>query len=131
MVRKFYGLGIHHETLAEIADDMSLKRERVRQIRDKAIRKISKNASSKVLKHFLRNNGYKTPSLSGLYPGARSFLFLLLCFLVFRFLVQSILTGSNAHALVEVCIETLTGTETSHFCNVFYTHFGISLVSKQ
>ena len=54
VVRKFYGLGIHHETLAEIADDMSLKRERVRQIRDKAIRKISKNASSKVLKHFLR-----------------------------------------------------------------------------
>lgn len=54
VVRKFYGLGIHHETLAEIADDMSLKRERVRQIRDKAIRKISKSASSKVLKHFLR-----------------------------------------------------------------------------
>lgn len=54
VVRKFYGLNIQHETLAEIADDMQLKRERVRQIRDKAIRKISKNASSKVLKSFLK-----------------------------------------------------------------------------
>lgn len=54
VIRKFYGLNIQHETLAEIADDMQLKRERVRQIRDKAIRKISKNASSKVLKSFLK-----------------------------------------------------------------------------
>lgn len=54
VIRKFYGLGIHHETLAEIADDMNLKRERVRQIRDKALRKIHKNAESKVLKSFIR-----------------------------------------------------------------------------
>lgn len=54
VVRKFYGLGVAHETLAEIADDMELKRERVRQIRDKALRKISKNAKSKVLKKFLK-----------------------------------------------------------------------------
>lgn len=54
VIRKFYGLGIHHETLAEIADDMGMKRERARQIRDKAIRKISKNASSRILKAFLR-----------------------------------------------------------------------------
>lgn len=43
-----------HETLAEIAEDMQLKRERVRQIRDKAIRQISRKTTSKVLKHFLR-----------------------------------------------------------------------------
>ena len=54
VIRKFYGLGTAHETLAEIADDMELKRERVRQIRDKALRKISKNAQSKVLKKFLK-----------------------------------------------------------------------------
>ena len=54
VIRKFYGLGINHETLAEIAEDMSLKRERVRQIRDKALRKISKNTNSKILKTFLR-----------------------------------------------------------------------------
>lgn len=54
VVRKFYGLGTSHETLAEIAEDMELKRERVRQIRDKALRKISKNTHSKVLKSFLK-----------------------------------------------------------------------------
>lgn len=54
VIRKFYGLGTAHETLAEIADDMELKRERVRQIRDKALRKISKNTHSKVLKSFLK-----------------------------------------------------------------------------
>ena len=35
--------GTAHVTLAEIAEDMNLKRERVRQIGDKAIRKIGKN----------------------------------------------------------------------------------------
>ena len=54
VICKFYGIGTAHETLAEIAEDMQLKRERVRQIRDKAIRQISRNTTSKVLKHFLR-----------------------------------------------------------------------------
>lgn len=54
VIRKFYGLGINHETLTEIAEDLSLKRERVRKIRDKALRKISKNTNSKILKTFLR-----------------------------------------------------------------------------
>lgn len=54
VINKFYGLGVAHETLAEIAEDMQLKRERVRQIRDKAIRKIAKNTTSRVLKSFLR-----------------------------------------------------------------------------
>lgn len=54
VITKFYGLGVAHETLAEIAEDMQLKRERVRQIRDKAIRQIAKNTKSRVLKSFLR-----------------------------------------------------------------------------
>lgn len=54
VISKFYGLGVAHETLAEIAEDMQLKRERVRQIRDKAIRQIAKNTKSRVLKSFLR-----------------------------------------------------------------------------
>ncbi len=54
VVEKFYGIGKPHITLAEIAEDMELKRERVRQIRDKALRKISKNAKTKVLKAFIR-----------------------------------------------------------------------------
>ncbi len=54
VIRKFYGIGIAHVTLAEIAEDMNLKRERVRQIRDKALRKMSKNTNSKILKGFLK-----------------------------------------------------------------------------
>ena len=54
VIQKFYGIGKPHVTLAEIGEDMNLKRERVRQIRDKAIRKISKKAQTKVLKSFLK-----------------------------------------------------------------------------
>ena len=43
-----------HETMAEIAEDMQLKRERVRQIRDTANRKIAKNAKNLYLKSFLK-----------------------------------------------------------------------------
>ena len=42
VVNAFYSIGQEHETMAEIAEDMDLKRERVRQIRDKAIRKLRK-----------------------------------------------------------------------------------------
>ena len=37
-----YGLTGSHYTMAEIAEEMGLKRERVRQIRDKALRKLHK-----------------------------------------------------------------------------------------
>lgn len=42
VVNAFFGINQEHETMAEIAEDMNLKRERVRQIRDKAIRKLRK-----------------------------------------------------------------------------------------
>ena len=42
VVNAFFGINQEHETMAEIAEDMELKRERVRQIRDKAIRKLRK-----------------------------------------------------------------------------------------
>ena len=40
VVNAFFGIDQEHETMAEIAEDMDLKRERVRQIRDKAVRKL-------------------------------------------------------------------------------------------
>lgn len=43
VINAYFGIGQDHMTMAEIADDMQLKRERVRQIRDKAIRHL-KNA---------------------------------------------------------------------------------------
>jgi RNA polymerase primary sigma factor len=42
VVNAFYGIDQEHETMAEIAEDMDVTRERVRQIRDKAIRKLRK-----------------------------------------------------------------------------------------
>lgn len=54
VLMRFYGIGTSHLTMVEIAEEMDLKRERVRQIRDKAIKKIAKNAHTKVLKAFLK-----------------------------------------------------------------------------
>lgn len=42
VVNAYFGLGQDHLTMAEIAEDMQLKRERVRQIRDHAIRRLKK-----------------------------------------------------------------------------------------
>ena len=42
VITYIYGLTGAHYTMAEIAEDMGLKRERVRQIRDKALRKLHK-----------------------------------------------------------------------------------------
>lgn len=49
VVNAFFGIGQEHETMAEIAEDMELKRERVRQIRDKAVRKLRKAYKRKLL----------------------------------------------------------------------------------
>ena len=38
-----YGIGCAKQTMAETAENMGLKRERVRQIRDKAMRKLYKS----------------------------------------------------------------------------------------
>lgn len=42
VIDAFFGIEQEHQTMAEIADDMGLKRERVRQIRNQAIRKMKK-----------------------------------------------------------------------------------------
>lgn len=42
VVTAYYGIGQDHLTMAEIAHDMGLKRERVRQIRDRAVRRMRK-----------------------------------------------------------------------------------------
>lgn len=43
VINAFFGIGEERQTLAEIAERMSLKRERVRQIRDRAVRRLKKN----------------------------------------------------------------------------------------
>ena len=46
VVRKIYGIESERMTMAEIGEEMGLKRERVRQIRDKAMRKLRKQGPS-------------------------------------------------------------------------------------
>lgn len=45
IISYIYGIDMPHLTMAEIGQKMGLKRERVRQIRDKAIRKLRKNGA--------------------------------------------------------------------------------------
>ncbi len=42
VVTAYFGIGQEHATMAEIAEEMGLKRERVRQIRDRAVRRMRK-----------------------------------------------------------------------------------------
>ena len=44
VINLYYGNGYERQTMAEIAEAMDLKRERVRQIRDQALRKLRKEA---------------------------------------------------------------------------------------
>jgi len=48
VVNAFFGIDQEHETMAEIAEDMDLKRERVRQIRDISVRKLRKAYRNKL-----------------------------------------------------------------------------------
>lgn len=40
VIRRYYGIGCERQTMAEIALELGLKRERVRQIRNQALRKL-------------------------------------------------------------------------------------------
>ena len=44
VINLYYGNGYERQTMAEIAETMGLKRERVRQVRDTALRKLRKAA---------------------------------------------------------------------------------------
>ena len=48
IVNRFFGLDREHETMAEIGEDLGLRRERVRQIRNRAIRRLKKNYQRKL-----------------------------------------------------------------------------------
>ena len=53
IVKKFFGIGEAEMTLEEIGDEFGLTRERVRQIKEKAIRRLRTSNKSKMLKTFL------------------------------------------------------------------------------
>ena len=53
VIKDYYGIDTEEKTLEEIGSRYGLTRERVRQIREKAIRKLRNNTNSSVLKTFL------------------------------------------------------------------------------
>ena len=44
VIVRFFGIETTHQTMSEIAENMGIKRERVRQVRDQALRKLRKAA---------------------------------------------------------------------------------------
>jgi RNA polymerase primary sigma factor len=54
VIKLYFGLGNHHPmTLEEIGETLDLTRERVRQIKEKAIRRLKHTSRSKILKTYL------------------------------------------------------------------------------
>ena len=53
IIRAFYGIGEPELTLEEIGNKYGLTRERVRQIKEKAIRRLRNNTKNKILKAYL------------------------------------------------------------------------------
>ena len=53
IIQMFFGIGMQEMTLEEIGDRFGLTRERVRQIKEKAIRRLKSNQRNKLLKSYL------------------------------------------------------------------------------
>ena len=53
IIEAFYGINQREMTFEEIGDKFGLTRERVRQIKEKAIRRLRQNTKSKLLKTYL------------------------------------------------------------------------------
>ena len=53
VITAFYGIGVPEMTLEEIGNKYGLTRERVRQIKEKAIRRLRSNTKNKILKAYL------------------------------------------------------------------------------
>lgn len=53
ILREFFGIGTPEKTLEEIGEKLNLTRERVRQIKEKAVKKLAQEQRCKVLKSYL------------------------------------------------------------------------------
>jgi len=54
VIKRFFGIGVEHpQTLEDIGEELGITRERIRQIKDKAITKLRSQTRSKSLKAYL------------------------------------------------------------------------------
>lgn len=58
ILRKYHGIGVKEKTLEELGIELRLTRERVRQIRDKAIRRLKASSSSRILKTYMGSKAF-------------------------------------------------------------------------
>jgi RNA polymerase primary sigma factor len=66
ILRKFGGIGVPEKTLEEIGIEFNLTRERVRQIKEKAVRKLKVSSRARILRLFLGEENFYELS-----PGSR------------------------------------------------------------
>ena len=52
IIRESFGIGVMEKSLEEIADEMGMTRERIRQVKEKAILKIKYSSAAKILKQY-------------------------------------------------------------------------------
>ena len=53
IIRMFFGINRQAISLEEISEEIGLTRERIRQIKEKSLRKLRRKSNSKLLKNFL------------------------------------------------------------------------------
>ena len=53
IVKESFGISCNEKSLEEIAGEMGMTRERIRQVKEKAIRKIKSSPAAKILKQYL------------------------------------------------------------------------------
>ena len=53
IIRESFGIGVMEKSLEDIGDDIGMTRERIRQVKEKAIRKIKYSSAAKILKQYL------------------------------------------------------------------------------
>lgn len=53
IIRQFYGIGCPEKTLDEIGEDLGISRERVRQLKDRAVRRLSCSQVRNLLRQYL------------------------------------------------------------------------------
>lgn len=53
IVKESFGIGCQEKSLEEIANEMGMTRERIRQVKEKALRKIKHSPASKILRQYL------------------------------------------------------------------------------
>ena len=53
IIKESFGIGVMEKSLEEIADEMGMTRERIRQVREKALRKIRYSNYASTLRQYL------------------------------------------------------------------------------